>query len=124
MTTISRFIRSVRHAWRGLCIGFKGEKNFRIQTAVGLLVLVGLLIFPVPRGERLLVLVVLVIVLVLELLNSSMERLLDLLQPRLNEYVGDVKDMMAGAVLLASLCAALIGLFVFAPHILSLFVRV
>ncbi|MFH1430007.1 MAG: diacylglycerol kinase, partial [Candidatus Uhrbacteria bacterium] len=57
-------------------------------------------------------------VLVLECCNSAMERLIDLLKPRLHGYVKEVKDVMAGAVLIASLVAVAVGVVIFAPYIL------
>jgi diacylglycerol kinase len=48
-----------------------------------------------------------------------MERVLDLLQPRLNPYAGDVKDLMAGAVLLASIGASVLAVYLFWPHLLA-----
>jgi diacylglycerol kinase len=56
-------------------------------------------------------------VLVLELLNTSIEHLVDLVKPRLNEYVKEVKDVMAGAVLLASVFAVIIGAVIFWGHV-------
>lgn len=115
----SRFFRSVHHAWRGLLLGFQMEKNFRLQLAAGLILLCALWIFPFARWERAILFVVMLLVLVLELLNSSIERVLDLLQPRLNPYTGDAKDLMAGAVLLASIGAALLAVYLFWPHLLA-----
>jgi len=113
-----RLGRSVRHASRGLLLAFQTEKNFRIQLAAALVVLCVMWVLPMLRWERSVLLVVMVLVLVLELLNSSVERVLDLLQPRFNEYAGDVKDMMAGAVLLASFGALVLGLYLFWPYLL------
>ena len=113
-----RLWRSILHASRGLLLAFQTEKNFRLQLAAGLVVLCAMWVFPLARWERSLLFVVMILVLVLELLNSSVERVLDLLQPRFNEYAGDVKDMMAGAVLLASFGALLLGLYLFWPYLL------
>ena len=55
-------------------------------------------------------------VLVLELLNSSIERLVDLAKPRLHEEAGTIKDLMAGAVLLASMVAVIVGILIFWPY--------
>lgn len=114
-----RFVRSVSHAWRGLLLAFQAEKNFRLQLAAGLVPVCALWIFPLARWERAILFVVMVLVLVLELLNSSIERVLDLLQPRLNPYAGDVKDLMAGAVLLASIGALVLAVYLFWPHLLA-----
>lgn len=59
---------------------------------------------------------VIVIVLVLELINSAMERFVDVISPRLHSQAEDVKDVMAGAVLIASVGAAIIGVLIFLPY--------
>jgi diacylglycerol kinase len=63
---------------------------------------------------------VVVLVLVLELVNSVFERMVDLLKPRVHDFVKDVKDVMAAAVLLASIGALLIGGLIFWPHVVAL----
>lgn len=117
------FFKSLHRAWIGLCIAFRMERSFRIQVAITGLLLTFLAIFPLTLWERCLLLVVTMVVLVLELINSCLERLLDLLKPRLFAYVGEIKDLMAGAVLLASVFAAVIGLMVLGPHFMHSFSR-
>ncbi len=63
----------------------------------------------------LLVLVIL-IVFITELINSALERVTDVLKPRINGYVREIKDIMAGAVMLASLLALIVGLLIFLPR--------
>ena len=112
--------KSFRHAWRGLRLAFRTEQNFRIHLALGLLVLIASLVFPVDPIGRWILLVVIMVVLVLELINSGMERLADLLKPRLDETVRDIKDLLAGAILLAGCFAVVIGILVFWKVILSI----
>jgi diacylglycerol kinase len=62
-------------------------------------------------------------VLVLEIINSIFERIVDVYKPRLNPYVRDIKDMMAAAVLIASLGAAIIGLMIFIPYLMDFWIK-
>lgn len=112
---------SFRHAWRGLVLVFRSERNFRLQVLAGLLI--GLLIYvlPLESWERAVLLLVVMCVLLLELLNSGVERIIDLVKPRLHEYAGDVKDVMAGTVLLASIFACVIAVVVLLPRVLDFF---
>jgi diacylglycerol kinase len=57
---------------------------------------------------------------VLEIVNSIMERFADAVQPRMSSMVREVKDMMAGAVFLTALTAAAIGIMIFYPHFKTL----
>jgi diacylglycerol kinase len=71
--------------------------------------------FRVSKSEAVALILVASSVLVLELINSTLERVVDYMKPRLHHYVEVVKDMMAGAVLVASLGAAVIGIIIFYP---------
>ena len=111
----SVFIRSFKHALRGMRICFATERSFRLQVAIGLAVISLSLALPLVAWQRVIVWFVVMVVLVLELVNSSVERMVDLVKPRLSECAGDIKDIMAGAVLVASFFAVLIGLMIFLP---------
>ncbi len=117
MKWLRELAKSFGHAWRGLRLAFATERSFRLQIAAALVVILLLVLMPFRSWERLLLLVATAAVLVLELLNSMVERLTDLFKPRLNEYVRDIKDLMAASVLLASLFAAAIGLIVIWPYL-------
>ncbi len=123
MSSLFRFLRSVRHAVRGVFSVYRTEQNFRIQCVGALFANTLALALPLTWDKRLLILIVSVSVLVLELLNSAIERLLDLLKPRLNEYAGEVKDVMAGAVLIASISAVVVGVCIFWPYLTPFLVR-
>lgn len=125
MSTLFRSMRqSFVHAWRGIRLAFRTERSFRLQIAAACVVLAVMLVLPLASSERIILLLAIAAVLVLELLNSTVERMVDLLKPRLHEYVGDIKDLMAGAVLVASLFAALIGLLILWPHLGKILERV
>jgi diacylglycerol kinase len=116
--------KSIKSAVSGLIYVFKNEQNFRIQVAVAIFVVIGLLALPLNKVEILIILSIIFAVLVMEILNTAIEKFADLLKPRLHFYVKSVKDIMAGATLLVSLCAMLIGLIVFLPYLVVLFKKV
>lgn len=116
-----KFLQSIRGAGEGLKHVFKNERNFRVQIAVAVVVLIAVWYFPLSRPEMLLVISLIFAVLVMEVLNTAMETFTDLLKPRLHHYVKNVKDIMAGAVLLTSLGAAIVGLIIFLPRFIDLF---
>lgn len=109
-------LRSFRAAWRGILTAFRAERTFRVMLATAFLVTAIVATLPLAAWERVLLLVLTGGVLVLELLNSLVERLADLLKPRLSSYVGELKDLMAAAVLTAAVFSALAGLLILAPH--------
>ncbi|MEK7508478.1 MAG: diacylglycerol kinase, partial [Patescibacteria group bacterium] len=97
----------------------KEEQNFRIQLMAALAIIVLMFVLPVKNWEKVALLLVTAFVLVLELINSIMERLVDMLKPRLHVYVESIKDIMAAAVLLASLTALAVGFIIFIPYFIN-----
>lgn len=125
MTSLFRsLMASFHHAMRGLFLAYRTERSFRIQLAVAVVILIATVLLPLERWERAALLLAIATVLVLELLNSALERLVDLLKPRLHEYVADIKDLMAGAVLLAACFAALLGFLILWPYVTTVLARV
>jgi len=111
------FGKSLKHAFRGVSIVFFGERNFRIQVIFAVLVLCSSWFFQIKIWEFVLVVLLIGAVLTLELLNSVIERIADGMSPRLTPIIRDIKDLMAGAVLMAALVAAVIGVFIFYPYL-------
>lgn len=116
-----RLIDSFKDAGRGLKYVFINEQNFRIQIAASAMLLILSLYFPLRIWELILVILLILLVLIMEILNTALEKFNDLLKPRLHHYVGVIKDIMAGGVLLTSAVALIIGLIIFVPHLVNLF---
>ncbi len=119
MFSLSRLIKSFRYAGRGLLKVFREEQSFRIQVLAGLLVLILALLFRVKVWEAVALLLVIMMVLVLELINSVFERVIDVLKPRMHPYVETVKDIMAAVVLISSFGAILVGVLILGPYLVG-----
>ena len=119
----NRFFRSLRDAMSGVQYAFYNERNFRIQFFVGCIAMIMAAFFPLSEYERLLIVVVVFSVLLTELLNTAMEKLLDLLKPRLHYYVKTVKDIMGAVVLTTSFGALIVGVVIFLPYVIKIFTR-
>lgn len=120
MISPKRLTQSFINAGKGIWQAFREEMSFRVQILAAVVVIVLMLVFPLTPTERLFLIVMICAVLVLELINSILERLVDIYKPRLDPYVRDIKDMMAAAVLIASIGALVIGLIIFIPYIMGL----
>jgi diacylglycerol kinase len=116
---LKRLWQSVRHAMHGMRVVWRTEQNFRIQVVGALLSLVFVFVLRVSTFESIVVLLMNALVLVLELVNSIFERLVDAFKPRIHPVVQEIKDIMAATVLVASLAAVVIGLVVFLPRFLD-----
>lgn len=115
---MKRFLSSARHAVRGISYALRHEPNLRLDVLAAVVVLAVARLMGVRVWEWLLLLIAIAFVFVVELVNTAVERLLDLLQPRLHMYARDVKDVMAGATLVAAAVALAIGVVIFVPHVL------
>ncbi len=114
---ISLFFRSVRYALRGAHSLWRSEQNIRIQVCIGILVIVAAFFFPLEVWKRVILLLLVGMILILEAINSVFERIMDIVKPRLHPSVQDMKDMMAAAVLFASLSAVGIGTLLLLPYL-------
>ena len=117
---MQKFAKSFSYALKGIRHAFRHERNFRIESAIALLVLAVAFLLPLSPMERIAVILTIGLVLSLELLNSAVEWLMDVLRPEYHESVKVVKDLSAAAVLVISLFAALVGIVIFLPHLLAL----
>lgn len=121
MIDAKQLFKSFRYAARGMARVATEEQNFRLQLLAAVAVIVAAFLFGLERMEIALLTLVVVLVLVLELVNSVFERMVDLMKPRVHDFVKEIKDVMAATVLLASLGALLIGALLFWPHVATFF---
>lgn len=99
----------VGFAAEGLRTGWRRERSFRTHiVSAGLALAALLLLRPAPIWWAAVAIVV-AMVLALELLNSAMEGVIDLLHPGIHPEIKAIKDMVAGAVLVVSLAALAVG---------------
>ena len=115
-----KFIKSFSHALRGIAFLFNSQVNARIELALtGIVIIVGIL-FKISSPEWLAILLCIAMVLSLEGINTAIEIFADKLHPDFDKEIGKLKDVAAGAVLIASIVAAIIGFIIFVPRLLGL----
>jgi diacylglycerol kinase len=117
---LKRTLHSFGFAINGIRIGFRDETNFQIQVAMALASIILGVYFQVSIAEWLFVFGAIGLVLTAELLNTALEELCDMLKDTHDPAVAKIKDLAAGAVLCASLCALVIGLIIFLPKFFAL----
>jgi diacylglycerol kinase len=117
MNKIRRLIRSFYYAFRGLFKTFREEQNLKAQTVFGIIVIIVAPILKVSPLEWCALVIVIGMVIITEIINSAIERVTDVLKPRLSDYVKEIKDIMAAAVMLSSITAIVVGLIIFWPYL-------
>ncbi len=111
-------IRSVNHAMRGLRILFKTTHNAWVQIFFAALAVYLGFTLCISNLEWVAIVFAIGLVLVTETLNTALEIDIDLTSPEFHPYARDTKDVAAGAVFLAILCAIAVGAIIFLPKIL------
>lgn len=107
---------SFRYAWAGISYAFKTQRNFRVHTGVGTLAMVLCWILKVSNLEIAIICLTIGAVLVMEILNTALESLVDLTVGQTYHQLAKIaKDCAAGAVLMAAIVALIIAALIFAP---------
>lgn len=112
---------SFKNAFKGFFYCLKSQPNFRIHIVAAFLVLLLSYFLKVGRLEVLILFSFISLVLILEMINTAFESLIDLMSPTWKKKAMIAKDVAAGAVLLAAVLAAVIGLIIFRPKLWSSF---
>ncbi|HBI34155.1 MAG TPA: hypothetical protein DEA43_05215 [Candidatus Moranbacteria bacterium] len=113
---LRRFKRSLRHALDGIKYATVHEKNFRIELLFGFLVLGLIFVFKVKNWEAVILLLMIMWVLISELTNTVLERVVDILKPRIHPYARLIKDLMAAVVLISAVASVIVGIIIFYPY--------
>ena len=111
--------RSAKAAGRGLIYAFKNERNFRIEVYVAVIVVSALYVLQASLLQVAVIMTMIFLVFMIELMNTAIERVVDILKPRQHPYAGVIKDVSAASVLVLSLGASVVGLIIFVPLLIA-----
>ena len=113
-------LKSFVYAGSGIITCIRQERNMRVHLVCMIYMYSYLLIydfFEVSRTQFAIIFITNAIVVMGELFNTAIERLVDLVSPERHPVAGQVKDIAAGAVLVCAVAAAIIGLIIFIPYL-------
>lgn len=107
---------SFQYAWAGITYAFQTQRNFRVHTGVGILAILLCWALNISNVEIAVICLTIGAVLVMEILNTALESLVDLtVGQTYHELAKIAKDCAAGAVLMAAIVALLIAALIFIP---------
>lgn len=109
--------RSFEHAYRGLIYAVRTQRNMRFHVVVAALVLVASLLVGVSKLELAVLVLVIVVVFVTEMINTALEFAVDLVTKEYHPLAKLSKDVSAGAVLVSSVGAVLVGYLILADNL-------
>jgi len=112
---LKKRLASFRYAFNGLKILIQEEHNARIHLFAACCVLIAGAVFKISTTEWIAVIFCIGLVIALELINSAIENAADYLSKEKSESIKKIKDLSAGAVLVAAIASAIIGMIIFLP---------
>lgn len=111
--------KSFGYAFEGIFAGIRGERNMKIHCFAAVCVVVAGVLFHISVTEWCICLVLFGLILSLELVNTAIEAVVDLVTEDKKPLAKLAKDTAAGAVLIAAVMAAMAGLLIFVPKLIS-----
>ena len=122
--TSKNLYESLNHAYTGINYCFKFSRNFRIQILCAVIIFFLVLLFKLNTLESLFILATVFSVLILEILNTSIESLVDLVVGKKYSKLAKIcKDCSAASVLLASINSIFVAAYIFFPKIKIIFLN-
>lgn len=118
---IRKAIRSFRYAGMGIYSLFRYENNARIHLIAFILVVIAGVFFQISSVEWCIITILIGLVWSAEAINTSIEKLADVVSPGYHPAIKDVKDLAAAGVLILALVAVVVGCIIFIPKVLILF---
>ena len=121
MSVNNNIFTSFKYAINGIKTATKKEPNFRTHLIVALATLITAYIVGFTTPEWLLLAFTISLVFILELINTALESIVDLVSPEISPKARIAKDVSAAAVLLSAILAVIVGAVLFTPKVLQQF---
>jgi len=116
---MKNLMSSFGFALKGIRTAVREQRNMKIHLGAAMLVVVAGIYYKISPLEWCLVSLAVGTVITAELMNSSIESLVNMVEARQHPLAGRVKDIAAGGVLVAAICAAIIGVVVFGKYVMA-----
>ncbi len=110
-------IKSVGFALKGALLLIRTEASIKIQVFIAIIMTAAGFYFNISNTEWILQILAIALVLGIEGMNTAIEKISDFIQPEFDVKIGFIKDISAGAVMLVSIAASIIGLIIYVPKI-------
>jgi diacylglycerol kinase len=115
---VKKFVKGFVFAFNGIRAMLR-ERNFLVELGMLLVTILLGIYFKIDRQDWINIFSVSGLVLGLEVINTSIERLCNLYSMEENAHIKTIKDISAGAVLIACVFAAIVGILIFLPYLLN-----
>lgn len=110
---VRKLIDSFNYAFEGIIYALKTQRNMKIHFFVSIVILIFSLFFELSRFEFLILLLTISLVIIAEMINTSIETAIDLITDQYHIFAKIAKNVAAGAVLIAAINSILVAYFIF-----------
>lgn len=117
---LKRLVHSFKYALDGLKYAFKYEQNMLVHILATFVVVSCGLMLKISLAEWLIVILAIGLVIATELINTSIEAIVDLTSPEINPLAKIAKDTAAAAVMVFAITSVVIAAIIFMPKIIVL----
>ncbi|HHN66387.1 MAG TPA: phosphatase PAP2 family protein [Nitrospirae bacterium] len=114
---LRKWVESANNAIEGILYAAKSQRHVRYHLYAASVILLLSFLLGVNRGEFLIICLISVMVIVAEMINSAIEVVVDMVMPGPSERARIIKDMAAGAVLIAAFGSIVIGYIILLPYL-------
>lgn len=115
--------QSFGYAFSGVIFAFKYNQNIRIHFCVAVLVALASIYFKISGFEMGILGITILLVIASEMINTSIEEMVDLITNEHRKEAKIAKDVSAGMVLITAMGSVIVGILIFVPHIIKLFFK-
>lgn len=117
-----KIVNSFKYAFQGFISSFKTERNMKIHIFIMILIIIAGIVLNINKYEWMICIICFALVIGGELFNTAIETIVDIVMPYKNEKAKFAKDISASGVLIFAIGTAIIGLIIFVPKIVMLFI--
>lgn len=121
MSRLKQHTISFKHAFDGVIYTFKTQPNFKVHVIFAILATIAGFYFQITRAEWAVIIFIIGLVLIAEMINTSIEAVVDLHTEQYHDLAKIAKDVSAGMVLITAVMAIITGVLIFLPHLLATF---
>jgi diacylglycerol kinase len=114
---VRKFFKSFIYAFQGLRASLRVQRNLKVQILIALITIGAGFYFEIASWEWSVILITIGLVIGLEMINTAIELLVDLVTRERKPQAGKIKEIAAGAVLVVSVIAVIIGVIVFRKYL-------
>ena len=114
-------IKSFIYAFEGIFHSLRDNQNLRIHFIVAIIVILTGVFFKVNRFEMGIIGIMILLVIMAEMINTTIEEIVNLIVSEHRKEAKIAKDVAAGMVLVAVVGSVIAGIFIFTPYVLALF---